>query len=264
MSTAVKWIRFVLTCWKLNLAGAMEYRVSFLMTAGMMVVNNVVCIFYWGVYFTKFPVLNGWELRDVMMMWAIGAAGFGLSAVLFGNCYAIATLVATGQLDIYLTQPKPVLLNVLVSRMSVSAIGDIAFGLMLFVLFGEHSWSGMLKFAFALLVSALLFVFVNVIAQTLAFYIGNAEGIGQQVSIGFITFSTYPTDIFRGLGRIALFTIVPAGFISYMPIGLLRDVQWTFVAGASGMALLLAAGGTFFFYKGLKRYSSGNMISLRS
>ncbi|PYI54479.1 ABC transporter permease [Paenibacillus flagellatus] len=264
MSTAVKLLRFVLACWKLNLAGAMEYRMSFLLTAGMMVVNNVVWIFYWAVYFTKFPVVNGWELRDVMMMWAVGAGGFGLSAVLFGNSYAMAGLIANGQLDTYLTQPKPVLLHVLISRMSVSAIGDVVFGLMLYAVFGDHTVTGLLKFAFALTLATAIFVFFNVIAQTLAFYIGNAEGIGQQVFIGFVTFSTYPTDIFRGLGRLVLFTVIPAGFISYLPIGLLRETQWTFVAGAAGMAALLAAGGILLFYRGLKRYSSGNAITLRS
>lgn len=264
MSTAGKLLRFVWACWKLNLAGAMEYRMSFLLTAGMMVVNNVVWIFYWGVYFTKFPIVNGWELTDVMMMWAVGAGGFGLSAVLFGNCYAMAGMIANGQLDTYLIQPKPVLLHVLVSRMSVSAIGDVVFGLLLYAVFGDHTITGLLKFAFALTLATLIFVFFNVLAQSLAFYIGNAEGIGHQVFIGFVTFSTYPTDIFRGMGRLVLFTVIPAGFISYLPIGLLREVKWTFLAGAAGMAAMLTAAGIWFFYRGLRRYASGNMISMRS
>lgn len=246
------------------MAGAMEYRMSFLLTAGMMVINNVVWIFYWGVYFTKFPIVNGWEFTDVMMMWAVGAGGFGLSAVLFGNSYAMAGLIANGQLDTYLIQPKPILLHVLISRMSVSAIGDVIFGLMLYAVFGDHTVAGMLKFMLALTLATVIFVFFNVIAQTLAFYIGNAEGIGQQVFIGFVTFSTYPTDIFRGLGRLVLFTVIPAGFISYLPVGLLREVKWTFLAGAVGMALLLTALGILLFYRGLRRYSSGNMISMRS
>ncbi|MEF3310256.1 ABC-2 family transporter protein [Paenibacillus sp. GYB004] len=263
MSTAANLLKFVWACWKLNLSGAMEYRMSFFLTAGMMVVNNVVWIFYWGVYFTKFPVVNGWELQDVMMMWAVSAGGFGLSAVLFGNSYAMSTLIANGQLDTYLTQPKPVLLHVLISRMSVSAIGDVVFGLMLYALFGDHTLAGLLKFGFGLALATTIFIFFNVIAQSLAFYIGNAEGIGQQVFIGFVTFSTYPTDIFRGLGRLVLFTVIPAGFISYLPIGLLREVKWTFLAGAAGMALLVTAVGVFVFYRGLRRYSSGNMMSMR-
>lgn len=263
MSTAAKLFAFVWTCWKLNLAGAMEYRMSFLLTAGMMVLNNIVWIFYWSIYFSRFPVVNGWEHADVMMMWAITAGGFGFSAVLFGNAYGISTLVATGQLDTYLAQPKPVLLHVLISRMSVSAIGDVLFALMLFGVFGDRSAEGILKFGFGLLLATLLFTFFNVLFQSLAFYIGHAEGLGQQASIGFITFASYPTDIFRGFGKLLLFTAIPAGFISYLPIGLLRHTDWVFIAEASAAAFVLTAGAILLFYKGLKRYSSGNMMTMR-
>lgn len=256
-------LAFVWSCWKLNLAGAMEFRLSFLMTAGMMVVNNIVWILFWGLYFNRFQVVNGWTFQDVMMMWAVSAGGFGLSAVLFGNAYRLASLIANGQLDIILSQPKPVLLHILISRMSVAAIGDIAFALMIYGMFGDRSAIGMLKFGLALIISMLIFLFFVVAAQSLAFYFGNAEGLSQQLFNGLLAFSTYPTGIFRGLGKLILFTVVPAGFISYLPIGLLRSIEPLFLWEALGMAVLLTAGGTLFFYAGLKKYSSGNMLSLR-
>jgi ABC-2 type transport system permease protein len=263
MLTAVNLLKFVFTCWKLNLSGAMEFRMSFLLTAGMMVLNNTVWIFFWGVYFLKFPIVNGWELTDVMMMWAVGAGGFGLSAVFFGNAYYLASIVAAGQLDIYLAQPKPVLLHVTISRMSVSAIGDIIFALLLYAFFGDLSWLGLIKFAAALMISMLIFLFFTILIQSLAFYIGNAEGIGHQFFISFITLATYPTDIFRGLGRMILFSVIPAGFISYLPIGLMREMQWPFIWGAVFVTLTLTGGALAVFRHGLKRYSSGNMITVR-
>jgi ABC-2 type transport system permease protein len=257
-------LAFVWSCWKLNLAGAMEFRMSFLLTAGMMLVNNTVWILFWGLYFQRFQVVNGWSFQDVIMMWAVSAGGFGLSAVFFGNAYRLAPLIAAGQLDIFLSQPKPVLLHILISRMSVSAIGDILFGLILYGMFGNHSPAGMLKFALALLIAMLILMFFIVIVHSLAFFIGNAEGIGQQMFNGLLAFSTYPTGIFTGWGKLILFTVIPAGFISYLPIGLLRAVEPLFLAKALGVALLLTAGGTAFFYFGLKRYSSGNMIGMRN
>ncbi|WP_231506181.1 ABC transporter permease [Paenibacillus sp. UNC451MF] len=256
-------VLFMWSCWKLNLAGAMEFRLSFLLTAGMMMVNNAVWILFWGIYFQRFQVVNGWTLQDVMMMWAVSSGGFGLSAVLFGNAYRIASLVAAGQLDIYLSQPKPVLLHILISRMSVSAIGDILFALIIYAFFGNLSMLGIGKFVLALLVAMLIFMFFVVIAQSLAFFIGNAEGIGQQLFNGMLACSTYPTGIFRGAGKLILFTIIPAGFISYMPIGLLRSIEPVFLLQALGVAFFLTIGGTAFFYYGLKRYSSGNMMGMR-
>ncbi|OXM87377.1 hypothetical protein CF651_06550 [Paenibacillus rigui] len=256
-------LAFVWSCWKLNLAGAMEFRLSFLMTAGMMVINNIVWILFWVLYFDRFQVVNGWSFQDVMMMWAVSAGGFGLSAVLFGNAYRLAPLIANGQLDIILSQPKPVLLHMLVSRMSVSAIGDVLFALMLYGVFGDRSFVGILKFGLALGIAMLIFLFFVVIAGSLAFFMGNAEGISQQLFNGLLAFSTYPTGIFSGWGKLILFTIIPAGFISYLPIGLLRSVDPFFLGQALGAALLLAVGGTLFFYAGLKKYSSGNRMDMR-
>ncbi|WJH34721.1 ABC-2 family transporter protein [Paenibacillus sp. CC-CFT747] len=264
MSTAGNLLRFVSTCWKLNLAGAMEFRMSFLLTAGMMMINNAVWIFYWSVYFRRFPVVNGWEMNDVMMMWAVSAGGFGLMAVFFGNVNRISAMVANGQLDTYLAQPKPVLLHVLISRMSVAAIGDVLFALILFALFGDLSLWGIAKFALALLIAMLIFLFFSLAANSLAFYIGSADGLSFQLFQALLAFSTYPTGIFKGWGRLVLFSVIPAGFISYLPIGLIRSVDVTFLTGAAAVSLGLAVGGTWFFYRGLRRYSSGNMMGMRA
>ncbi|MFC5448629.1 ABC transporter permease [Paenibacillus aestuarii] len=255
---------FVFACWKANLLGAMEFRLSFLLTAGMMLINNVVWIVFWGIYFRRFPVVNGWELTDVMMLWAVAAGGYGLMAMLFGNSMRVASLIASGQLDVYLTQPKPVLLHVLISRMSVSSIGEVVFALLVYALFGDRSPFGLLKFGLALVMSALIFIFFTIIVNCLAFWLGNTEGLSFQLFNALLTFTTYPTGIFRGLGKLVLFTVIPAGFISYLPIGLLRHMDPVFLFGAVGVTALLTVGGIVLFYAGLRRYASGNMMGLRS
>lgn len=261
MSTAANYLKFTLACWKLNLAGAMEFRLSFLLTAGLMIVNNAVWIFFWQIYFQRFEIVNGWEVNDVMLLWAVAAGGFGLANAFFGNADNLGNIIVTGQLDTYLAQPKPVLLHVLISRMHVAALGDLIFALLVFAWFGDLTWLGIAKFAVALLLSMLIMVFFSVCVQSLAFFVGNSEGlVGQEL---LITFATYPTDIFRGLTKVLLFTALPAGFISYLPIGLLREVQPLFFSGAVGVTLLLAVGGTFLFYQGLKRYGSGNVMGMR-
>lgn len=256
-------LTFVLRSWTLNLAGAMEFRLSFLLTAGMMMINNIVWIVFWGLYFNRFQVLNGWELHDVMMLWAVSAGGFGLMATFFGNASRIANIIATGQLDVYLAQPKPVLLHVLISRMSVSAIGDVLFAMLVFAIFGDKSAAGIAKFGLALAIATVIFIFFTVIVNCLAFWLGNTEGLSIQLFNALLTFTTYPTSIFKSWGKLVLFAVIPAGFISYLPIGLLREIDLPFLAGALAVSALLAAGGTLLFYRGLKRYASGNMMTLR-
>ncbi len=256
-------LRFLLACWKVNLAAAMEYRLSFVLLAGMMIVNNLLWLLFWSLFFGRFPVVNGWQLNDVMMLWAVGAGGFGWANVLFGNFNRIAEIVAGGRLDVYLSQPKPVLLHVLASRMSITALGDFIFGLAVYAWAGDHSLRGAALFAAGLLLAGLLFMAVMILAGCCAFFIGNAEGLSQQVFNGFLALTTYPSDIFRGLARAVLFSVVPAGFISYLPIGLLRDFSPPFVCGAAGVTLGFGIAGVLLFRLGLKRYTSGNAIAMR-
>jgi ABC-2 type transport system permease protein len=241
----------------------MEYRLSFFLLAGMMFVNNFMWLFFWSLFFGRFPVVNGWELTDVMMLWAVAAGGFGWANMMFGNFHRIAAVVAAGQLDIYLSQPKPVLLHLLASRMSVTAIGDFIFGLAVYLMVGDLSVRGALLFMLGLLISGMLVMAVMIIAGCCAFFIGNAEGISQQVFNGFLALTTYPSDIFKGLVRAVLFSVVPAGFISYLPIGLLRDFSPPFVCGAVLVTIALTAAGAVLFRLGLRRYTSGNAIAMR-
>ncbi|WP_217596863.1 ABC transporter permease [Cohnella sp. GbtcB17] len=256
--------RFLLASWKVNLASALEYRLSFFLLAGMMFVNNMIWLFFWYLFFGRFPVVSGWEMGDVMLLWAVSAGGFGWASVLFGNFPRIAAIVSSGQLDVYLSQPKPVLLNVLTSRMSVTGAGDFIFGIIVFLWVGELTPRGCLLFACALFVSGVLFIGVMVVAGSLAFWIGNAEGIAGQVFGSFIALTTYPTGIFRGAAKIILFTVVPAGFIGYMPIGLMRDFNPAFATAAFGAAAFFAAFGALLFRAGLARYASGNALAMRS
>jgi len=256
-------LRYVLTCWKLNLAAAMEYRASFFMLAVMMFVNNCIWLVFWAIFFNRFPAVNGWELRDVMLLWGISAGGFGWSSVLFGNYPRIAPIVANGELDVFLTQPKPLLLGVLVSRMSLTAMGDFLFGVAIYALAGEHTLIGAAKYALGLLISGLLFLFVTLAAGTLAFFFGQAEGMASQLFNGLVALSTYPTDIFKGTARIVLFTVLPAGFISYAPIGLLRRFDGTFVWLAAAAVAAFGLLAVSLFAVGVRRYTSGNRMAMR-
>ena len=125
-------LRFLWAYWRANGQGAMEFRASFLAQAGAMLLNNSVWIVFWWLYFSRFPVVKGWTMEDILWLWAIAAGAVGWVSAFFGNVFRLAHMIANGHLDLYLTMPKPVLLHLLVSRMSFSAWGDILFAWILF------------------------------------------------------------------------------------------------------------------------------------
>src|SRR6185436_4274114 len=171
---------------------------------------------------------------------------------IFGNCHRYAALVADGSLDFYLLLPRPVLLHVLVSRMSISAWGDALFGLVLYAAFVRPSPLELAAFVLVALAAGAIIASYFSLANALAFWLGQAEGLAAQLSNALIMFSTYPTTLFSGMVRVALFTVLPAGFVAYVPVRFLREWQaWQLgsLLGAAGVFVLLTI---WVFQRGLR------------
>lgn len=256
-------MRYLVGYLKLNLAAALEYRASFIVQAGGMLLNDAAFFVFWVLFFNRFPSVGGWGIQDVAMLWAVAATAIGLSLAIFGNCARIATIVMDGQLDYYLGLPKEVLLHVLISRTGLAAWGDVSFGLLAFVIFGPHDALSIALYVVLVSASVVTFTAYMVIAGSLAFFVGSAESAAFQAQQALINFSLYPGGIFHGWLRVLLFTVIPAGLISHMPVEILHQfdpvrlvVVLAFGAGSAVLAFVV-------FGFGLRRYESGNLVVLR-
>lgn len=246
-----------------NVQGALEYRLSFVSQVFAMLLNDIIWLVFWLAYFGSFPLVAGWGRNDVVTLWAVVAAGYGLGTGLFGKATNLASMIARGQLDVYLSLPKPVLLHTLISQMNLTAPGDVLFGLAAYTWIVQPSLAQFGLWVFCVVTSALLFVAFIVVTQSLAFWLGNAEGLAQQCLNALINFSTYPTVIFNGIVKAALFTLIPAGFIGYVPVQLLRSFSWSMFAGLLVFTAAFVGIAVLVFYRGLRRYESGNLVMIR-
>lgn len=263
MSTAAKQLRFIGEYVRANLAMAMEYRANFIIQVIGMVLNDALWVFFWWLFFRQFPLVAGWSYQELLLLYAVLTLGFGLGVGVMGNCTRLSQIIAEGHLDFYLTLPKNVLLHVLVSRMQVSALGDIAFGLLVYGFSGAVSWANTAMLLMTSMLTAVTFVAFAVLAHSLTFYIGNASALASQLFEALLTFSSYPGGIFKGLTRFLMFTVIPAGFISYAPVAIMGERKLEFVLAMGGFTLALAALASTVFYRGLRRYESGSLISIR-
>ena len=109
-----------------------------------------------------------------------------------------------------------------------------------------------------------MFVASGLILHSLAFWLGDVDSLARQVWEFLITFSLYPPTLFSGGLRVLLFTALPAGFIGYLPVELLREFSPGTLAltSAAALAYVLLARGVF--RAGLARYESGNRIAVRA
>lgn len=253
-------IKLIAMYFRFNLSASMEYRTSFLIQTFGMILNNASFIFFWWILFENVESIGGYGFKEVMMLWAISSASYGISFVLFGNTRRITHMIVNGELDPYLLQPKDVLINIISSSTVISAWGDIFYGIILFIgINGLHVMSLLLFILFSI-TAALLFSSVLIFVNSLTFYMGNSQGISGLVLEFMITFSIYPEGIYKGFTKYVIYSIVPAAFITLIPVRLLQYFSWKWFIILLAVSLAWIIFAYWFFYKGLKKYESGNLI----
>lgn len=247
----------------LNLRSQWEYRGAFIWQVVAMMINNSVWVVFWTLFFSRFPVLKGWQVTDVLTIWGISASGFGIAHALFGNAWYLPALIMRGQLDAWLLYPRALLPHLILGRTVTTAWGDAIFGYAVYIVFLRPD---PLHFCFFVILSlsvALLFVGFSILSGAIAFWIGNAETVAEQWRFSLVTFSTYPSSLFHGAMRLLLFTLIPAGFASYLPIRALKNLSFVDVAWSVLGSIAVFSVGCIFFYVGLRRYESGSLLEMR-
>jgi ABC-2 type transport system permease protein len=259
----MKTVRLVLGYLRHNLMSAMEYRGAFLLQVVGMILNDAMLLFFWWVLFTRLPSLRGWNLAQVMTLYGIVAFGFGVANVVCGNAFLVARAIVRGDLDYYLALPADPLLHLLVSHMSLSAWGDLLFGLAVFLVAAPDRWGRLPLFLLLGVLTGLIFVAFSVLVGSLAFWVGNADNLATQAINALITFGLYPVEIFPGTIQWLLYTLIPAAFVGSLPAGLLSDFSWGRLAALVAFTTGIILGARVLFYWGLRRYTSGNLVTVR-
>lgn len=196
----------------------------------------------------------------MLLLFAVVAVGFGAGTFLFGNVLSLTEVIAGGRLDYYLSLLRPVLLHVLASGSVPSGIGDFIYGILSFLAAGYYSWDAVVRFAFASLISLLVFLALLVIVHSMAFWLGQADVLAARVLNALLTFSLYPITVFGGVAKFLLFTILPAAFIGAVPAEFVRSFSWPTLGQMSLIASVLVALAVIILQQGLKRYESGSAI----
>jgi len=246
-----------------NLMAAMEYRAAFLLQAFGMALNNVIFLFFWWVLFTRLPSIRGWTMPMVATVFGLVALAFGLANALFGNCMRIASTIVTGDLDYYLTLPADPLLHLLVSRTQFTAWGDAISGVGIFLFLVPGSLPRLPMFVLYSMLGALVFVGFGVIVGSLAFYVAQSQDISSYLFEAMISFSLYPIDIFPHAVRLILYTVVPSAIVGALPARLLFGFDWLGLLAFVAFAALILVLARAVFTLGLRRYESGNRVTVR-
>lgn len=242
---------------KLSILSAMEYRFNFIMQSLGMIINDIFWLALWWLIFTRFETINGWNFQDMLVLHSIATLAFGLANTFFNGARKLHATVSEGRLDYYLTLPKNVLFHSSL-KTSYSATGDFVFGLVLIPFC--ISFAQLPLFIYFVICATVLFVSMTLIFNSLAFYMGNAERARSTADEAFLSFAMYPFSAFGGITKFFLLTLFPAGFITGIPIQVLKEFSWQWFWITGGIAVLFLSIAILLFYKGLRKYESGNLL----
>ena len=221
-----------------------------------MIVNDVVWVAFWLLFFHKVGALRGWDTRRLMLLLAILTTSAGFVLGMLSNARRIGRLAADGDLDAVLALPVPPLAYLLVRRIDATNLGDLAFGLVLFAVAGHPTLERTGIYLGGSLVAVILLTGFLVVTGSSAFFVGRGEA-GELGFQAMLMFAMYPADVFTGPARALLYTVIPAAFIGAVPARLMTSWDPAVALGAVGAAAAFASAAWVLFYRGLHRYTSG-------
>lgn len=248
---------------KTSLRASISRRGAFLMETSLMIVNNGIFFAIWLIFFDKFKKVGSWELVDMWALLAISTGAYGLMQILFGGVKFLSHMIAHGELDPYMTQPKNLLLHIISSKSQAKGWGHLLTTVLLLLLTDLGTPWNVLLVTICAITGCLVFAAFGVIVHSLPFWLGSVQGLSKKYFDSLYLFAAYPTNIYSGMLQIIMFTFIPAGIIGYLPVELVRNFSFEKLILLLFSALTFVAFAFGVFYAGLKRYESGNQFVVR-
>lgn len=254
--------RFLRALLVTNVQALLAQRANLIFQAALMLLNNLGFFAIWWALFNNVPKIRGWVLADMQLLYGFSTAAYGVTVLLAGGVRQISRWVDQGELDPLLVQPKPTWLYAVGSRAQASGLGDVLSGIFFLAISGRISLTTTPLAAACVLCGACVFLGSALAFYSLAFWVPRTEILSRQLLDFLIMFSLYPESLFSGALRALLFSAMPAAFISYLPVQVIRDAApgallWLLLGAAASLAL-----GITIFQRGIKRYASGSRFGI--
>ncbi len=237
-------------------------KVTFVSNILFMILNNACFIIQWIILYSLKEDVGGYTFKQVILLWGLASFTYGVSRFFFRDSFELSETINCGKLDNYLVQPKNVLIQCITSSVEVSALGDIIYGLIMITIFGL-TIKNLLLFIVCGICGGLVVASISVIISSLSFWFGRTEVIANTINSLMTNFATYPEGIFKGAIKILFYTILPLGITAYVPIQLISDFKLIYLIYIIIGTLLFITIAFLVFNRGLKKYSSSNLMNVR-
>ncbi|MDL2232396.1 ABC-2 family transporter protein [Ruminococcaceae bacterium OttesenSCG-928-L11] len=255
-------MRLYLKYFSIHLKSQMQYKVSFFLTAlGQFLVSFTALL---GVYFmmSRFNEVAGFTLQEVLLCYGTILLAFSI-AECFGRGFDVfPQMIGNGEFDRALVRPRPIVFQVLSSKMEFTRIGRVLQAVFVFCYAIPASgivWTGDKILTLALMIICGSIVFFALFLVYAAFSFFTLEGLEfmNVLTNGGREFGRYPFSVY-GDGVLKFLTyIVPLALFQYYPLLYLlgRETGIAYMLSPL-MGLLFLIPAYAFWRFGLSRYKS--------
>lgn len=254
---------FFISLLRISIKATISKRGAFLIESSLMMVNNLIYFAIWWIFFRQFQEVGGWHFNDMNMLIAVASGSYGLMQICFGGVRNLSKMIINGDLDPFMTQPKNLLLHIAGSKSHSKGWGNLMTALVLIIISETATLYITPLVLISIITGCVVFTSINVIVHSLPFWLGSVEGLSKKYCDALFLFAVYPTNIYSGLLQVVMFTLIPAGVISYLPVELIRSFSWHQLLILVVSSLSFSSIAVFVFFSGLKRYESGNRFGVR-
>jgi ABC-2 type transport system permease protein len=226
--------------------------------SGFMYLQNLLFFLLWVVFFNSVGEIRGWRLADVSMLYGFVAFAVGFAMFVADGVRTLPMRVHDQSFDAFIVRPRHPLPALMFSRSSAASLGDVLSAPLYWFVFGGVGFSDVPVLLAAALLGAAIFQAATVLIYSVVFWLPGGGRFSDQLFEILIISSTVPQHNQPLAIKLALFTVIPAGFVSLMPVSIMQEPGLLALAGLLAAALAYGAIAVAVFNAGLKRYVALN------
>ena len=206
----------------LHLKGAMQYKVSFLLTVlGQFLVSFNV---YLGILFlfSRFHEVKGYSFSEVLLCFSTVLMSFTLAELFMRGFDLFSGIIGNGEFDRILLRPRSAILLVVSSKMEFTRIGRIIQAIVMFaygIRFSQITWTPKKIITIILMVigGTVVFGCLFILYASLCFFTLEGLEFMNVLTDGAREFGKYPLNIYgKGVLRFCTY-LVPYAMFQYYP-----------------------------------------------
>jgi ABC-2 type transport system permease protein len=247
-----------------SIRSSMQYKFNFIVSSFMALVINACEFLMVALVLLKFGSIHDWDLYEVGYLYAVITLSKAVYRTFASDVHHLEKYLVTGNLDALLIRPVPIMLALMSQNFRLLA-GELVQGSFILYLCiyhlmktGELLWWSIPLTALIILSGSIILFAIGLITATVGFWIIRIEVLQTLTEDACRSAAQYPLSIYPGWLKYILLSLVPVGFVNYIPsVFLLKHQSGIWLVFTS---MVVAAGmlgiGFRFWRLGLSRYQS--------